>query len=86
VFGPILRPDGSIGNLAQFLKQHAPNHGFIVLEHGDLRHTETGRMFFLHEADTRDKESVTSRVVKNLDAHRNVLRLRLEPENEAGPR
>jgi len=85
VFGPILWPDGSTGNLAQFLKQHALNHGFTVLEKSGLQHTKTGRMFFLHEADTRDKESVISRVVKNLSAYRNDLRSRLEHHSGASP-
>ena len=83
VFGPILRPDGSIGNLAQFLKQNAPHCGFTVSEHGDLQHAETGKVVFIHEADTRDKESVKSRVGKNLTTHRNQLLQRLDRESEA---
>jgi len=83
VFGPVLRPDGSIGNLAQFLMQHAPHHGFTLSERGDFRHTETGRVFFVHEADTRSEGSVTSRVVKNLTVHREELRRRLETENNS---
>ena len=73
LFGPVLRPDGSIENLTQFLRQQAPQYGFNVLENGELRHTETGRVFFLHEADTGEKETVTCRVVKNLSAHRDEL-------------
>ncbi len=83
VFGPILRPDGSIGNLAQFLKQNAPHCGFTVSEHGDLQHAETGKVVFIHEADTREKESVKSRVGKNLTTHRNQLLQRLDRESEA---
>jgi hypothetical protein len=86
VFGPILRPDGSIGNLTQFLKQHAPNHGFTVSEHRDLQHTETGKVFFIHETDTRGEASVTSRVVKNVTVHREELRRRLETENNSTPK
>ena len=79
VFGPIVRSDGSTGNLAQFLKDQAQNHGFNVLQHGDLQHAETGRMFFFHEADTHLKESVTIRVERNLTVHGNELRLLLKP-------
>lgn len=74
VFGPILRSDGSIVNLAQFLREHAPHHGFTVSPHGDLKHTETRRVFFLHEADTPSEKCVTCRVVKNLYARRDELR------------
>jgi hypothetical protein len=82
VFGPILRPDGSIGNLTQFLKQHAAHHGFTLSEHGNLQYAETGKVLFLHEADTRGKEPVISRVVKDLSAHRDQLRQRLTAELE----
>jgi hypothetical protein len=38
---------------------------------------------FIHEADTREKESVKSRVGKNLTTHRNQLLQRLDRESEA---
>jgi len=79
VFGPILRPDGSIGNLAHFLRNQAPQHGFTLTELGNLQHTETGKLLVVHEADTRNEKCVTCRVVKNLHTHRHELRRLLEP-------
>ena len=79
VFGPIIRADGSTGNLARFLKEQAQKHGFNVLQRGDLQHAETGRMFFFHEADTHLDESVILRVERNLTVHANELRLLLKP-------
>ena len=52
-------------------------------EHGDLQHTESGKVFFIHEADTRGEGSVTSRVVKNLSAHREELCCQLDLESYA---
>ena len=79
VFGPIIRADGSTMSLAQFLKDQAPNHGFNVLQRGDLQHIETGKMFFFHEADSHLEESVKLRVERNLTVHANELRLLLTP-------
>jgi hypothetical protein len=56
--------------------------GFTLSEHGNLQYAETGKVLFLHEADTRGKEPVISRVVKDLSAHRDQLRQRLTAELE----
>ena len=75
-FGPMVRADGSIESLPQFLKSHAPRNGFSFFPSGtgwSLRHEETKRSFCVHNADTPGEKGVTSRVVKNLQAHRAAL-------------
>ena len=75
-FGPMVRADGSIESLSQFLKSNAPQNGFTLFPSGtgwSLRHEETKRSFCVHNADTPGEKGVTSRVVKNLQAHRAAL-------------
>ena len=75
-FGPMVHTNGSIESLSQFLKSHAPRNGFSLFPSGtgwSLRHEETKRSFCVHNADTPGEKGVTSRVVKNLQAHRAAL-------------
>jgi hypothetical protein len=78
IFGPIVRSDGSCESLAQFLRTSAPLHGFTVSPNGGLQHNGTERRFFIHEVDTPGENCVTCRVVKNLFANRDELRLWLK--------
>jgi hypothetical protein len=77
IFGPIVRSDGSCENLAQFLRDQAPRHGFTVLPKG-IEHDATKRRFFIHEVETPGEKCITCRVVKNLYANRDELRLWLK--------
>ena len=79
-FGPVVRADSITESLTQFLKSHAPHHGFSFSSDGNgwaVRHTGTGRIIHVHEADQRDGTSVTSRVVENLRIHGQDLRQRI---------
>jgi len=78
VFGPVVRSDGTCENLAHFLRNRAPHHGFTVLPNGRLQHSGTKRQFFIHEVETPGESCVTCRVVKNLYANRDELRLWLK--------
>src|ERR1041385_3551514 len=66
VFGPIVRSDGSCESLAQFVRHQATNNGFTVVPTGNLRHVQTGREFFIHEADTPGEKCIGWRLAKNL--------------------
>lgn len=76
-FGPIVRANGSVESLAQFVNESAPRYGFTVLQDGGLRHTETGRVFFIHETKTPGEKCVACQVAKNLQLHRHDLRQRI---------
>ena len=80
VFGPIVRANGSIESLAQFLRNNAPQNGFKASQDGgswSFKHLDTGKSICVHEVSTPGEKCITCRVVKNLHAHRDDLRRRL---------
>jgi len=86
VYGPVVRHNGQTESLAGFVRKSAPRHGFKLIHREpfwELWHEDPRQMLVIHEADTPDEKCITCRVVKNLHAHRDELRERIDQGNRA---